>query len=103
MKTKTFKSYSDCGHGWVAVKKSLLVELGISNSISSYSYQRGATAYLEEDCDLTTFVKAFKAATGEVPVFSEGKHQDRSPIRSYATYQAPQQKVTPLFELAAFF
>lgn len=80
--------YTDPGHGWAAVKKSKLVELGIADKVSSYSYERGETAYLEEDCDLSLLVGALKA-NGITPVWVD-KHTDRRhPIRSYATYKKP--------------
>ena len=33
--------YNDPGHGWASVPMSLLVDLGIDNKVSTYSYQRG--------------------------------------------------------------
>lgn len=81
------KFYSDPGHGWAAVKMKTLVDLGIANKITPYSYMRGKTAYLEEDCDLSTFVNACKAQ-GITPTFID-KHTDAShPIRSYAVYDS---------------
>ena len=52
---KVFNFYADPGHGWMAVKKQQLVELGIAAKITPCSYQRGDTAYLEEDGDLDLF------------------------------------------------
>lgn len=80
--------YTDPGHGWAAIKKAKLVEFGIEHKISSYSYERGQTAYLEEDCDLSILIGELKVR-GIMPAFVE-KHTDRrSPIRSYATYKKP--------------
>lgn len=45
MKSKTYKFYSDPGHGWLAVKRRELKDLGIDQTISSYSYQKGLTIY----------------------------------------------------------
>lgn len=84
-----FKFYSDDGHGWLAVKKKYLQELGIADKISGYSYQKGLTAYLEEDCDAEVFVKAMKQ---HFPRFNTAfnfqfiEHDGRSPIRSYSRY-----------------
>ena len=50
--------YEDPGHGWLAVPMEQLVKLGIADKISSCSYQGGVSAYLEEDCDLATFLRA---------------------------------------------
>lgn len=81
-----FKVHSDPGHAWVAVKLKLLEELGIADKITSFSYVKGKTAYLEEDCDLTTFVNAYTVKYGKKPEFDE-RHTDRfSPIRSYNRY-----------------
>jgi hypothetical protein len=82
-----FKFYADPGHGWLAVKRKLLVEYGVADLISTYSYQRGATVYLEEDCDAGRFLEAFKARHGEFSYDIETKCVDtRSPIRYYSHY-----------------
>ena len=79
--------YTDPGHGWFAVKRAELAQLGILGQVSHYSYQRGRTVYLEEDCDATLYFTAHKAA-GTVPAHIE-KHTDkRHPIRSYSTFKA---------------
>jgi hypothetical protein len=90
---KAFKFYSDPGHGWLAVKRKLIEELGIATLITSHSYARGATVYLEEDCDVGTFVEAYKAEYGERPATVTKWTNKTSPIRSYARYRAPS---TPL-------
>ena len=78
--------YQDPGHGWLAVKREWLKQLGVEERITPYSYQRGKTVYLEEDCDFTTFHEAAKAAGWEVNYLP--KHTDkRSPIRSYEQYR----------------
>jgi len=38
-------------NAWLAVKRSELVEFGIIDKISNYSYENGKTVYLEEDSD----------------------------------------------------
>ena len=77
--------YSDPGHGWLAVKRSTLIAWGIADLISIYSYQRGGTVYLEEDCDYSTFLAAARAKGIELSIVE--KHVDsRSPIRSYDHY-----------------
>jgi hypothetical protein len=60
-KVLKLKFYCDPGHGWVAVKVSLLLELGITGQISGYSYVKGGTAYLEEDCDAERLIRALNA------------------------------------------
>jgi hypothetical protein len=79
------KVYSDRGHAWGAVKRKLLQSLGVLSQVSSYSYQRGDTVYLEEDCDLSLLIHELKAK-GMQFSFIE-KHTDkRSPIRSYDSF-----------------
>ena len=81
------KFYSDPGHGWAAVKRKTLIDMGIIDKVSTYSYQRGQTVYLEEDCDLSLLIGALKAK--ELPVeFTDSHANKRSPIRSYETFKA---------------
>ncbi len=75
------KLYHDPSHGWLAVKRQTLIDLGIADKVSSHSYQRGDTVYLEEDCDASLFYKATK---GQFSV--ESIYQERTPIRSYERY-----------------
>lgn len=82
----TYTGYEDAGHGWLAVPRSTLSELGILQDISQFSYMRGGTVYLEEDLDLTTFVNAFKTKYGVEPLMKWKYVDVRSPIRSYAHF-----------------
>ena len=80
MSDKVFKYYQDAGHGWIAVKIKDIFDLGIQHKISQYSYIRGMTAFLEEDCDAPEFTSAWRAKHGDFKV--EFKHQgDKSYIR----------------------
>jgi len=82
--SRVFKFYSDAGHGWLAVKLKDLAVLGIDKTqFTDYSYKRGQTVYLEEDCDATKFLKLWKHLTGNEPQYVS-KYTDRSPIRSYS-------------------
>lgn len=83
---KVFDFYEDCGHGWMKVKKDLLSKMEIADKISSCSYERGEYAYLEEDGDLTTFCRAYKAMYG-VDVKFKTHFSDRSRIRGYNRYE----------------
>jgi len=76
------KVYNDRGHGWGAVKRGLLFELGLLNRISSYSYQRGNTVYLEEDLDLGLLIQRL-VKLGVYFTFIEKYTDKLSPIRSY--------------------
>jgi hypothetical protein len=85
MTTLKVKYYQDPGHGWVAVKRNLLQQLNIADKITSFSYQKGQTVYLEEDCDAYLFVQEMK--NRGVEVIPEHKHSNNtSPIRSYDCY-----------------
>ena len=84
MKTKTYIFHTDPGHGWLAVKRDELIRLGILYKITPYSYQKGSTVYLEEDCDASFFIQAKKAA-GEEFEYRES-HQENTPIRRYASF-----------------
>jgi len=84
----TKKFHSDAGHGWLAVKITDLFFLGIQNEISGYSYMRGDSAYLEEDCDTGRFLNAAKAKGIVVTIQESDSHPDRSPIRSYFRYDS---------------
>lgn len=77
--------YSDAGHGWLAVKTKELIELDICDKISPYSYMKGQTTYLEEDCDASEYIRAQKER-GIAVEFKDGKFQNYSPIRSYNQY-----------------
>lgn len=86
---KTYIWAVDAGHEWLAVKKQELVDLGIANDISSYSYQKGGTAYLEGDCDAPRFFDAYFERHGVRPKTKQGKYWDRQPCRSFDQYVAP--------------
>jgi hypothetical protein len=80
------KYYTDPGHGWGAVKRQVLADLGIADKITPYSYQKGDTVYLEEDCDLPKLTTALSAKS--IWIEHIEKHTDRrSPIRSYQSYR----------------
>lgn len=85
--TFKIKFYSDPGHGWGAVKRHVLIDLGIADKITRFSYQKGDTVYLEEDCDLPTLTTALSLRG--IWVEHVSKHTDRrSPIRSYENFSA---------------
>jgi len=82
MKT-SFDVYSDAGHGWIKVPFSILIELGIYEKISCFSYIRNNYAFLEEDCDASTLIGAL-TARGITPKFNEHMARERrSKIRNY--------------------
>ena len=84
---KTFLTISDPGHGWCKVPLHVLAELRIIEAITYFSYMRKGFAYLEEDCDLSAFVAAYREETGCSPVFKElCSSNNPSRIRNYEGY-----------------
>ncbi len=81
----TKKFLSDYGHGWLSVKRKELEELGLLDKISTYSYTKGLSVYLEEDCDAGLYLKAQREKGVDVKI-SMGKRTKRSPIRGYACF-----------------
>ena len=87
IKNKIFRFYSDAAHGWMAVKISDLKTVGMRNvDISSYSYTKGKTIYLEEDLDADKFYYHFHKTFGKGPDVKIIHHEGRSPIRNYTRY-----------------
>lgn len=81
--------HTDARHGWLAVKIKELHELGLIHKISKYSYIRGLTAYLEEDCDMNAFINAWQVKHStyfDFKTMVKTFHQHHSPIRSYERY-----------------
>lgn len=78
--------YSDPGHGWLAVNLDELIQLGIQDKISSYSYMHGNTVYLEEDCDMAEFMNAMEAKGVQVKLAFINERERDSIIRSYGRY-----------------
>jgi len=79
---KTYRFYSDPGHGWVAVKRKELISLQVLHYLSSCSYQKGQTVYLEEDIDAGIFINAYENKYGTKPKMKTVYH-DYSRIRNY--------------------
>lgn len=82
---RIFKYHHDPAHGWLAVKLDLLDELNLVDQISTYSYLKGKTAYLEEDLDCTLFVQKYREKYGtfsEQPMY----YDKRCPVRGYNHY-----------------
>ena len=85
MKNDTYVFVEDPSHAWLTVTIKELIELGIADKISCYSYVKGNIAYLEEDCDATLFIKAYKEKYAEVPKWEEVSVEN-TPIRNYQHY-----------------
>jgi hypothetical protein len=83
----SIKVFGDPGHAWARFPKAKLVQLGIADKISPYSYMNGANAFLEEDCDLSVLVVALRDRGYEIK-FNESHANKQSKIRNYSTYRA---------------
>jgi hypothetical protein len=80
-----FVYYTDPGHGWVKVSRQLLLKYNIADKISCFSYQRGNTVYLEEDCDLGHLDSALTEQGIKIDLIN--RHTNRSSkIRNYQHY-----------------
>ena len=78
--------YCDPGHGWYKVSRKVLSKLGIEHAISSYSYERKESVYLEEDCDADLLFNHL-AIEGVYPNVIT-KHTNRtSKIRGYNRFR----------------
>jgi hypothetical protein len=86
MTDKVYKFYADAGHGWLAVKEQELYDLDIFSEITSFSYIKGKTVYLEEDWDFYLFSKAYEAKYNKKPDYVYKNVGDVSPIRSYQRF-----------------
>lgn len=92
--------YSDAGHGWLRVPFSLINYLGINDLITGFSYHDKQFAYLEEDCDFSTFMIAIGLPYHEtnkelVQLFWRHCPQhncDHSSIRNYPSYDCEKMK-----------
>lgn len=78
--------HQDPGHGWIAVPMDEIRRLCIEDQISAYSYCDGNTAYLEEDCDASVFIRA-KEARGEAFEYSSFNCNSDSFIRRLPRFE----------------
>ena len=81
----TLTHHNDPGHGWVEVPVALLHELGIADQVTPFSYQRGDTAYLEEDVDAGTLCRAL--AERGITVTWRDSYTQTCFVRSLPTYR----------------
>jgi hypothetical protein len=82
----TYRFIEDPGHGWLEVTKSELKRLGIERKISTYSYQNGGYAYLEEDCDYAVFEMEKHNRKEAYRVVTD--YQEVTPVRNYPHFSA---------------
>jgi phosphoserine phosphatase len=75
---------SDPGHGWLRVHLERIIELGVRVSAYSYAAPRSyddGVVWLEEDCDMSAFLRAAQVAGWHVEIVERSTNQD-SPIRN---------------------
>ena len=77
---RVFHKYSDPGHGWLKVPIKDCSRYGIA--ASSYSYSRGAYAFLEEDCDMSAFLAVLRNSNVQFKIIEHWTNK-QSKIRSY--------------------
>jgi hypothetical protein len=77
--------HNDPSHGWAEVPHGVIEKLGIGNKITRYSYMDAKNAYLEEDCDLSLFMREAEKAGLEVSFIDRYTEYD-SPIRNKSRY-----------------
>lgn len=95
---KSITIYTDPQHGWAKVTLNELLKLNILDKISTYSYihKNGLNAYLEEDVDLSTYLKALDDKGIKFRIIE--KHTDKSSkIRSYKRYTLGINYVNPFY------
>lgn len=85
MEKVTKRFFSDAGHGWLSVKYQELVDMGIEDQITKYSYVNGKSAYLEEDVDMAIYIKAMEN-NGVSVEFDHRDHGEVSRIRKYEPF-----------------
>ena len=83
----TYTLYEDAGHAWIKVSIAELIALNILVDITPFSYIKGRFAFLEEDCDMTTFFTAYQSVTDRSPRYRNSV-SSRSRIRGYDSYTA---------------
>jgi hypothetical protein len=98
---KSIILYTDPSHGWAKVHLSELFNLEIWDKISTYSYIRSnakyAYVYLEEDCDLSTYLKALDDKGIKFRIIE--KHTNKSSkIRSYSRYTLGHNYINPFYK-----
>ena len=68
-----YRFHYDAGHGWLEVDESDITRHGLTLAdFSSFSYRKGATVYLEEDCDASKFAKVADLPFSDVIEVDDG-------------------------------
>ncbi len=88
-----YTEINDPGHGWIGVPLSELVELGIADKVTSFSYQDGNLIWLEEDCDMSTWLHALAEKQGSDPA---AVYRDMIDSRSITSHNVEQTYIRDL-------
>ena len=81
---KVFTKHDDAAHGWLEVSFEDLIDLNIQDKISNFSNKN--LIYLEEDCDMTLFLKSYKEKYNKGLVYVVENNYEIHPIRELASY-----------------
>ena len=81
----------DPSHGWMAVPIKDILELGVENDVTPYSYMNETAAYLEEDVDMPMFLRAYKLRYGHEPRIKDSYTHRDSLVRRLKPFAAPVQ------------
>jgi len=101
MKTRTLTLHNDPSHGWLEVKRSDLIALKIEDQISRFSYEKGSKVYLEEDCDMTRYIRAAARAGWKVDIDYSVHTNSDSFIRLLKAYEptaAARQSIAEFYD-----
>ena len=85
---KVFTKHDDAAHGWLEVTYDDLIDLNIQSKISNFSYidSNKKLIYLDEDVDMTLFMKSYKEKYKKGITYVIDNNFDIHPIRDLPGY-----------------
>ena len=85
---KVFTKHEDASNGWLEVSIEDLIDLNIQDQISNFSYIDSIKKliYLEEDIDMTLFMRSYKEKYNKGLVFVTENNFEIHPIRDLPSY-----------------
>jgi len=86
--------HSDPDHGWLAVDRNRIADLGICHRVSTDSYVCDWKAFLEKDYDMPEFLEAAERV-GWTVTFNESHYETRCNIRNLPRYEPPPDPWSP--------
>ena len=78
-----FNYISDDGHGWLEVNLKEYPEANNHATGFGYLSMDGSKIYLEEDCEMSTFLRVLGCTGFDSSLIREVRHYGNSPIRSF--------------------